>query len=422
MAGVAWARGLHAVRHAAAALLPGRFPRPPPWGSPAACSLLTLRALNVPLAAAGFAASVAVHRALHPKASADVAALTGLALALLPTHAFFAWLFYTDVAGLTLLLASWAASLRGRYFAAGLAATAAVAVRQTHAVWAGPVLLAALISTADASRPPGAPRIAESGRGAARQGVALARALLARPRSTLGRAWPLLLPQAALAALLARNGGGVALGDKASHAPGLHAAQAVYAAAFVTCVLALPHLTPRSAALALHDAGGRTGGHFARGVLARSSAAWLSLRAGLAPPHPHPFLLADNRHYTFYAWRAYVRTGAAGVVGLAVSAAGLGAGWVLALLRAGAAAWGGGDLWVAGLAATAGAALIPAPLVEPRYWTPLAAFALLAAPPARPGRLALTVAAFAAVNAVAVHVFLDRPFRAAGGGVGRFMW
>jgi len=416
-----WARGVHAARRAASMLLPARFPpaSTPAWGSAAACSLGVLRFVNVPLAAGGFAAATLVHRALHPKASADVAALTALAVALLPTHSFFTWLFYTDVAGLTLLLSAWALSLRRRYLLAGLVATAAAAVRQTHAVWAAPIALGALIAAADASRLPGTPRIADAGAGAARQAVALGRAVLARPGATLGSVWPLALPQAALLALTLWNGG-VALGDKASHAAGAHAAQAVYAAAFVAAVLALPHLSRRSVRLALHDAGGPAGGHFARGVVGRAAGGWLALRAGLA--RPHPFLLADNRHYTFYAWRAYVRAGPGAVVGLALAAAGCGAGWVGALLRVGATAWGGGALWVAGLAATALAALVPAPLVEPRYWTPLAAYALLAAPPARPLRLAATVGVWVVMNAALVHVFLDRPFKASGGGVGRFMW
>jgi alpha-1,2-glucosyltransferase len=418
---VAWARGVHAARALGSAILPTWFSRPPAWGTPASCSTAVLRALNVPLAAAGFAAAVSVHRSLHPAAPPDVSTLTGLAVALLPTHAFFGWLFYTDVAGLTFLLAAWAASTRRRYGLAGLLATAATATRQTHAVWAAPLALAALVAEADASRPAGAPTIAAAApRSAPRQAIALARAVAARPAATLGVIWPLALPQAALAALIVVNGGSVALGDKAAHAPGMHFAQVVYAAAFISAILALPFLSLRTAALAIQDAGGHTGALFIRGVLARTLAGWLAASDGAKKPHP--YLLADNRHLTFYGWRAYKRTWPAGILGLAFTAAGLGWGWVAALLRAGAAGWGGGELWVAGLGVAAAAALVPAPLLEPRYFSPLAAIALLAAPPARPGRLVVTCVAFAGVGAALVWLFLERPFVGADGKVARFMW
>lgn len=130
----------------------------------------------------------------------------------------------------------------------------------------------------------------------------------------------------------------------------------------------------------------------------------------------HPYLLADNRHYTFYIWKDVLRalgpraplTAAPYAVAVA---------FVLRSLAASqgpvvAAAW---------LLCTA-TAVVPAPLVEFRYFTIPATLAALLAPPCTPRQRALQAALFAAVNAATLWIFCTHPFQWPDGSTARFMW
>ena len=67
--------------------------------------------------------------------------------------------------------------------------------------------------------------------------------------------------------------------------------------------------------------------------------------------------------------------------------------------------------------------LVPAPLVEPRYFTTPFLLLLLAAAPAPTERqLGAALAAWAAVDAAAIAVFLLRPFVWGDGSIARFLW
>lgn len=124
--------------------------------------------------------------------------------------------------------------------------------------------------------------------------------------------WPLTLPPAAFVAFAAHNGG-VAVGDKDAHQPVHHPAQLVYCLLFLAVFL--------GPVLVSYLPGGL------RGLGAREAAATLCLLCALAgaalrsAPPPHAYLLADNRHFTFYLWRRLLGRGVPSVrLGLAVGA------------------------------------------------------------------------------------------------------
>jgi alpha-1,2-glucosyltransferase len=91
-----------------------------------------------------------------------------------------------------------------------------------------------------------------------------------------------------------------------------------------------------------------------------------------------------------------------------------------------------GPLWIMIYCIAVCITLVPAHLLEPRYFTPGIVIAILNSPPicsptctAKTYRYAavyLTVAAFAAVNVVAMYVFIYRPFVWPDGSVARFMY
>ncbi|KAJ2814815.1 glucosyltransferase [Coemansia erecta] len=131
----------------------------------------------------------------------------------------------------------------------------------------------------------------------------------------------------------------------------------------------------------------------------------------------HPFLLSDNRHYTFYVWKNFFQRHwllrymyIPGYVGcmLAVHAALRRTPWLWQLM------------WLVCTAAV----LVPSPLLEFRYFTVPFYFARLHMPLSSPMRLAMEIAVYVAINAVTIWVFLYRPFTWSSepGQLQRFMW
>ncbi len=239
--------------------------------------------------------------------------------------------------------------------------------------------------------------------------------------------WPYLLPLAAFAAFLVWNKGRVVLGDQQHHAPVLHAAQLAY----WLLLTALAHhpllpLDPEAwyglLVWARRDCG------LAR-FAALLGAAGLALHYGTLS---HPFLLADNRHYTFYLWRrGFVRVPQLNLYLLPLYA--LAAHWVATRVYRGAnpngsssfiilGLSGNNSLTVAVLALAAALVLLPAHLLEPRYWTTPLVVALLEMPPPPPADLNLATLGFGLLNLVTVHIFLHHPFKWGDGTVARFMW
>jgi alpha-1,2-glucosyltransferase len=212
------------------------------------------------------------------------------------------------------------------------------------------------------------------------------------------------------AAFLVRNGA-VVLGDREHHAPVVHGAQLLYLTAFASAPYALPELTLRLPATL-----GAAGRAAASAPLAAAAAAAAVLGAAHLT-HCHPFLLADNRHVTFYAWR-YV-LGVHRAARYALAPAYLLLGWLLypRVCRA------QGALLSLGLLACSVLVLVPTPLLEPRYLTLPALLLRLHAPPLRGPRGWLPpLVLFAAVNLGAVAIFLHRPYSWGDGSVARFMW
>jgi alpha-1,2-glucosyltransferase len=497
---------------------------------------------------------------------------TALAAAvLLPTHFFYGFLYYTDVGALLFLLLSamsvqeWAEAQEVEEkqqdrraphsasttttallsLAAALTGGAAVAMRQTNAVWHAFLVGAALLRVSYArlarerkeeqatnrSLPPPLRAAAALLRHARASGSAVFAAQIAL----------LLSPSLLFAAfVLFVNEGRVALGDHEAHdaTATRHWAHPFYAAVFVAFVAGAPFFlrreavarllgrffsassvvaspAPPAASAAFWGSGGGAGdddqedgdddqgdgdggggggvgrrrddGGGGRDNAAAAAAARPHLRlrpvalavaqvaAAVAAARygtvEHPYLLADNRHYTFYAWRRVMARHWA--VRYAFAPVGAAA-WLLLASELAAGVVGGGGvgggegdegeeegeeeeegwLWVLGFALACAATLVPAGLIEPRYYTVPAVLAMLHAPArlrtSTRGRrqcrvggggggeeeastaLAASAAfdwsalvaclAFSAVNAATLYVFAYRPFEWPDGSTARFMW
>ena len=253
--------------------------------------------------------------------------------------------------------------------------------------------------------------------------------------------WPLLAVIASFIVFVVRNKG-IVVGDKDHHTPVTHWVQLMYCSAYITLVLApllysshtlqdIRQLCSGSGSTLSNSGAGM--GRKAKAkprlndavvllvvVLSTTCICWLCIAKGTLI---HPFLVADNRHYPFYVWRKVInRTPWARYALIPV--------YVYSVLglasRLVAGGWGGWE--VAGVGVAAVLVLVPAHLLEFRYYTMVfyTIFLMGKAPvvSSRGGRwgVGLTVVGAAVVNAVTLYVFARRPFTWEDGSVARFMW
>ncbi|KAF6767041.1 Glucosyltransferase Alg10 [Kalmanozyma brasiliensis GHG001] len=372
----------------------------------------------------------------------------------LPPLWFFGFLYYTDIASVWLTLACWTLyndlAASPRFLTSTLIAAIsllAVMVRQTNIVWVGFCAAQALLA-----------RIPMKGPGLVAELSSLLTAAFGRKRWQLWRSTMIMaapmVPMLVGCAAFIRWNGSIVLGDKSNHQAGIHLPQMGYFLAFATGFGVFPllfSLIPAQARARSNATLSALIGSVssAAGVLLKatlgSATGLITLAASLAAFYiavdrftiDHPFLLADNRHYTFYIWRLFRRTYPfAGVhiqpryamvplYSLALVA------WSTAL-STNQGALGNALFWLATMAT-----LIPTPLVEPRYFLiPYIVLRISCQPRGGEGRikwvsLAGEVATYALVNVGTVALFVRKPFEWApeavdrGRGEGttmRFIW
>lgn len=242
------------------------------------------------------------------------AAATGVALVvgLLPTQLFFAFLFYTDVASLLFLLLTELLLLRHATNAAAVAGLAAIGMRQTNAVWlaflTGAAMLQQLLKLAHSENT--VPQQVNGPNGSAKQGqqhqlsgpvwelLQLLQMAWRQRWQLLARFGLLLLLPLAFCAFVVYNGG-ITLGDKEAHAPSAHLMQPLYFALFCLASAAPLLAQPSIVGRLKHALSAWQAASLAVLILAVVAGCAVVARYSLE----HPYLLADNRHYTFYLWR-----------------------------------------------------------------------------------------------------------------------
>jgi len=214
------------------------------------------------------------------------------------------------------------------------------------------------------------------------------------------------------AAFLLYNGG-IALGDKENHIPVIHIPQLFYCSAFIT-VFSLPLVFRPRDLMALARIHGGTPWRFLRSVLA----VLVILRVIATNTIEHPFLLADNRHFIFYIWRRTVnRTPYSRYLAAPVYYGSLCHNFFV-LSKSQKLAF------LIMLAAVSTLVLVPAALIEFRYYLlPYFFWRLHIGAPTRT-RILVSLHAHTVVNAVSLYLFLSRPFEWSSEPrrLQRFMW
>ncbi|XWS67062.1 hypothetical protein CRYUN_Cryun05aG0254200 [Craigia yunnanensis] len=381
-----------------AALFPGKYFLQLASSFPEVCSTAVLRSLNGVLAVVCSILVYEIITHLRPALGDRKATLFAAVLALYPLHWFFTFLYYTDVASLTAVLAMYLACLKKKYLFSALLGAMAVVIRQTNVIW---MLFVACSGVIDITMAHQRDNVKVDNLKASKKGTSLSTFNTSvnassnlRKRKSQGNAeankhsfyqtntsstsqtsgllheiqaivltswhikWELLVSFSpfffvllAFVAFLFWNGS-VVLGAKEAHAVSPHYAQIMYFS-LVSALFAAPLHFTRGHALDLFQSfwknrllgfslgflaliAGLLSIHFFRSVQTTnektdtrlshmnlellvlffffyllsflmkhfySSIMWLMDCCSIA----HPYLLADNRHYTFYLWRKIIK-------------------------------------------------------------------------------------------------------------------
>ncbi|KAJ3303542.1 glucosyltransferase [Kappamyces sp. JEL0829] len=335
---------------------------------------------------------------------------SGWTLFFFPPSFFFHFLFYTDTWSTLFVMEGLYYAKQQRYNVSALWCLASLTLRQTNAVWvafiAGTSLLDVLAT----------PALCVS-----LDEIAGPRHLLSvlwgflwtclrKLNVVLKRLWPYCVLLALFAGFVVWNGG-IALGDKSNHQMSLHFPQLLYFAAF-SCFFGLFGLGGPLRVLGAIP-----------GLVQKH---WLAL-AVLVPVAyilvanytiAHPFLLADNRHYTFYIWRYFLAKEPLRAALCPVYA-------VAALVLVSSISHQP-VLWILIYVLATVLTLVPSPLIEFRYY--IIPFYILRLN-MRPGYATamnrrLELVFYLAINAFTFYMFLCRPFTWASEpwALQRFMW
>ncbi|TBU34908.1 glucosyltransferase [Dichomitus squalens] len=372
-------------------------------------SLLALPIVLTPL--------LSFHKRERPPSSVTTPLLEAVILASFPLAWFYGFLYYTEVPSLVSVVSSVVLALQGKHWLAASLGLVSCTFRQNNIIW---VLYAYASSQLMALRfrraPPDVKPTAQFHDSLALEArpVDLIKSILSVPK-VLPELLPALVPYtlvvAAFGAFIVWNGG-IVLGDKSNHIPAFHVPQLYYFVGFATAFGWPALLSGKGGIVSLgHDVYARMFGSKRNMLVTCLVSAVMSLTIYKFTIQ-HPFLLSDNRHYTFYIWRRVFLLHRLVPYLLVPGYIACAWAWYLRI---------GHDqtlLQSVLLPVLVVPTLLPTPLLEPRYF--LIPYILLRAQVKDVPLWGLAVEClwYAAINGVTMWVFLYKE-RA---GVGRFMW
>ncbi|GLT89584.1 hypothetical protein SLE2022_075620 [Rubroshorea leprosula] len=442
-----------------AALFPGMFFVQAVPSFAAVCSTAVLRSSNCILAVlcSILAYEIIIH--LRPALDDRKATLYAVVLALYPLHWFFSFLYYTDVASLTAVLAMYLACLNKKYTFSALLGASAVVIRQTNIVW---VLFVACSGIIEVTLPHQTDSVKADDLNASVKSTdqishssSVKQHLTLRKRKSSGNVdadkyvisrtsasviTPMsgLLPEIQAIILTSWHkkwellvsfspfffvfltfvgfilwNGSIVLGAKEAHTVSPHFAQVMYFS-LVSALFMLPLLFTTSQPMDLLRS-------FWKKKLLSFFLGFLAFTAAFISVHffsiAHPYLLADNRHYTFYLWRKIIKAHWSMkylLVPLYVYS------WFSIIHRLGKYQR---KIWILIYILATAAVLVPAPLIEFRYYTIPFFFLMLHSHVDSYLSLLLLGILYTVLNVFTMCMFLYRPFHwDHEPGVQRFIW
>lgn len=387
------------------------------WSDDNFCETHHLRLTNVAISLSSFLLYVWLTKNIHQSSreySTWKSIVSALNIAIFPPLFFFSFLYYTDVAAAFLVFLMYGLHMRGFNTFAAIAGVAAVMVRQTSIVW---VILVAvgcfdlglqhlLLTTKERKR---------HALSSWHQVQIISKnffrlAPVSRKIQIISQLILKLLPYIIVGlifiAFVVINDG-LVVGDRAAHQATIHVPQLFYFFGLVT-VFAAPNwilfLLP-----------------FCKTCLKKWFFILITMGlAGLVIRYNtlvHPYLLADNRHYTFYIWKRvfeYQPWGRYVVIPLYLFGA-------FATFRTMSTAKS--FIFASVFVICCFVALVPQRLLEVRYFLIPFLFVRLHIPPRSWISLFIEFSIYLAVNTATIYLFITRPFFWADSPLPqRFMW
>ncbi|KAH8921205.1 glycosyltransferase family 59 protein [Atractiella rhizophila] len=267
------------------------------------CTPSVLRTFNLLL----LLALPSLIRAAAPRKMGYEEALT---ISTFPIAYFFAFLFYTDLLALVSVLATLVAARKQRWILVTVLGCCSIGVRQTNVIWVafiGVWTILDRLGQGDNRMSPEVTNIYSQDTAVAI--IHLFRLAFRLPTDKKLRQviLPLILPPilaflpigGAFAAFIVWNGGHIVIGDATNHIPVLHIPQLYYFFAFAAA-FSIPLWFDGLGTM--REIGWTLFGSHRRRITTLLIVRLMSWTIQHFT-HIHPFLLSDNRHYTFYLYR-----------------------------------------------------------------------------------------------------------------------
>ncbi|KAL2957682.1 hypothetical protein AAZX31_18G163800 [Glycine max] len=373
------------------------------------CSAAILRSINGVLAVVCSLILYDIVTHLKPTLNDRKAMLHAVVLSLYPLHWFFTFLYYTDVASVTAVLAMYLASLKKNYWFSALIGAFAVVIRQTNIIWVLFVACTGIINISVAH--------AKHSTKTDEPDVSIKHGLAyATGTNTEGfnlRKRKIVKSIGNSSSSLLASSPSFSSGAKEAHAVTPHFAQMLYFSLVSVLAQAPMHFTITKAVDLFQM--------FRKSRALLFFQMFLALVVGLLSVHffsvAHPYLLADNRHYPFYLWKKVIM-----------------AHWSIKYLLAPVyiCSWLSiihmlgkfrSKIWALAYFLATAAVLVPAPLIEFRYYTIPFYFLVLHCNNRDDQSWILTGTLYIGVNIFTMMMFLFRPFHwDHEPGIQRFIW
>ncbi|RZB52533.1 Dol-P-Glc:Glc(2)Man(9)GlcNAc(2)-PP-Dol alpha-1,2-glucosyltransferase isoform D [Glycine soja] len=402
------------------------------------CSAAILRSINGVLAVVCSLILYDIVTHLKPTLNDRKVMLHAVVLSLYPLHWFFTFLYYTDVASVTAVLAMYLASLKKNYWFSALIGAFAVVIRQTNIIWVLFVACTGIINISVAhakhSTKTDEPDVSIN------HGLAYATStntegfnlrkrkivksignsssslLASSPSFSSGFAdeiWSILLTLWGPKDLLSHTYPTDTAGAKEAHAVTPHFAQMLYFSLVSVLAQAPMHFTITKAVDLFQM--------FRKSRALLFFQMFLALVVGLLSVHffsvAHPYLLADNRHYPFYLWKKVIMAHWSIkylLVPVYICS------WLSIIHMLGKFR---SKIWALAYFLATAAVLVPAPLIEFRYYTIPFYFLVLHCNNRDDQSWILTGTLYIGVNIFTMMMFLFRPFHwDHEPGIQRFIW
>jgi len=341
-----------------------------------------------------------------------------MAMATFPVLYFFTFLYYTDAGSTFFILYSYLLSLQRRHCLSAAVGTVAVIFRQTNIVWVMFFCFCVICDTLVNTVTSGMKSFSQSDDHAVIARVIYSwlryavlkdsKLLLKLILQVLLIAWPYFIVFLTFAIFLWINDG-IVVGARHDHEVTFHIPQLFYYAVFTVSFAAVNVMSLQNVFAFVR---------LIKRHLLLSTVLLLSCLCAIWRfTFVHRYLLADNRHYTFYVWsRLFVRRP---LMRYAFAPVYLFSGYLilqtLALRRH--------FLWCVGYMLSVTALLVPTTLLEFRYFIVPYIIFRLNIPVASLRQLVAEISVYAAINVLTIYIFVHRPFHwSSEVSLQRFMW